>query len=282
MRTEWFDHTVKMVLVALGFAAWSSVPAFGQDHVYAARVSSASTSVWDPPFYWIANGGPLYATSTHTSSVTNPVSTPSRVGSYYHSASTMTVGEGYGLVHNLATKTGDGQPVVYEVDVTLPDDNVSTDIIMNVGSTNCDLGGVFGATVGGGWTNTTAFQSAHCTNIWGFVCYLTNQVGVIKPHIDFKYVSGQTGRNFADCIRFHLLSGCCSNAPTSVRLTRCAGVALEYAGGSGTRFVLLKSADLSAAMDSWTRTATNFVTPGTFTIPALGTEAPMFYAIASE
>jgi len=282
MKTEWFNHGVIRALVALGLAAWSSIPALGQDHIYAARVSSVSLSVWDPPFYWIANGGPAYATAQPTSTATNPVSTPYRVGSYFHTASTMVVGEGYGLIHNLGTTAGDGEHVVYEVDVTLPDFNASTNIVMNVGSTNCDLGGVFGATAAGGWTNTTAFQSAYCANVWGFACYLTNRPGVTQPHIDFKYVSGDDGRNYADCIRFHLLSACCSNVLTSVRITNCDGAALQYAGGSATRFVLLKSARLSTALDSWTRVATNFVTPGAFTISTVGTDAPVFYGVKSE
>ena len=53
-------------------------------------------------------------------------------------------------------------------------------------------------------------------------------------------------------------------------------------GGSGLQFVLLKSADAAAPLSGWSREATNTVTPGTFTIPAVGTGSPVFYSIKSE
>ncbi len=214
MKTKLFDHEYSRWFVTLALFAGGLSPAFGQDAVYAARVSSSSTSNWDPPFYWISAGGSAFSTSTAQSTATDPVGTPSRVGSYSHTANSLNVGEGYGLTHVKGTAAG----AVYEVEVTLPSSSIVTDIIMNVGSTNCDIGGVYGTTTG---TNTTAFQSAHCTNIWGFVCYLTNRAGVTQPHIDFKYVSGGSGsvRTYADCIRFHLLSvtpSCQSVGPCSV------------------------------------------------------------------
>ncbi len=57
---------------------------------------------------------------------------------------------------------------------------------------------------------------------------------------------------------------------------------VSYTGGSGSKFILLESADVKAAMSSWTRVATNTVTPGSFTIPAVGTAAPKFYRVKSE
>ncbi|HOC56728.1 MAG TPA: hypothetical protein PKI20_13985 [Verrucomicrobiota bacterium] len=57
---------------------------------------------------------------------------------------------------------------------------------------------------------------------------------------------------------------------------------LSYAGGNGSQFVLLESASPTAPMSSWTRVATNSATPGSFTIPAVGTAAPKFYRVASE
>ncbi len=57
---------------------------------------------------------------------------------------------------------------------------------------------------------------------------------------------------------------------------------LSYTGGSGSQFVLLESASATAPMSSWTRVATNFATPGSFNIPAVGTAAPKFYRVASE
>ena len=157
---------------------------------------------------------------------------------------------------------------------------------MNVGSTNCDLGGVFGATADGGWTNTTAFQAAYSLDQWARVCYLTNRPGVTQPHVDFKYVSGGSSgsgydRTYADCVRFHLIVAG-SNAPAPVRITSMAGTSMAYTSGSGARFILLKSASLGTTRSGWARIATNSATPGSFTIPPVGTAAPVFYTIASE
>src|ERR1035438_8259379 len=55
-----------------------------------------------------------------------------------------------------------------------------------------------------------------------------------------------------------------------------------YSGGSGSKFVLMKSATVNAPMTSWTRFRTNTASPGTFTIPALGTGVPVYYRIKSE
>jgi len=72
-------------------------------------------------------------------------------------------------------------------------------------------------------------------------------------------------------------------APTPVTITAFAGTSLSYTGGSGTQFVLLKSSDIAAPLSAWTRAATNTATPGSFTIPAVGTPpAPVFYSIVSE
>ena len=69
----------------------------------------------------------------------------------------------------------------------------------------------------------------------------------------------------------------------SVTITSIAGTSLNYTGGSGARFILLKSANLTTARSSWTPVATNTVTPGTFTIPAVGTPpSPTFFCIRSE
>jgi hypothetical protein len=67
-----------------------------------------------------------------------------------------------------------------------------------------------------------------------------------------------------------------------VTITAVAGTTLSYTGGAGSQFILLKSADVSAALSSWSREATNIVTPGSFTIPAVGTGSPVFYAVKSE
>ncbi len=68
-------------------------------------------------------------------------------------------------------------------------------------------------------------------------------------------------------------------SPTTI--SQIIGTTLTY-GGGGSQFVLLKSASAVAPLSSWTRVATNAVTPGSFTIPAVGTGTPVFYRIKSE
>jgi hypothetical protein len=67
-----------------------------------------------------------------------------------------------------------------------------------------------------------------------------------------------------------------------VTITVLSGTSISYTGGAGSKFILLKSADITAARGSWSRQATNTVTPGSFSIPAVGTGAPAFYAVKSE
>jgi hypothetical protein len=281
MKTESPFKCIGTQLLSLGLAAWGVNTAPAQDAVYAARVSTLNTN-FVSPFYRIENGPTSsWGTSPSQSTVTSPVGTPTRVGSWFHTVGEFAAGEGYGLVHS----SGSQADVVYEVQVTQPSYKLNTDLIMNVGSTNSDIGSVFGATAAGGWTNTTAFQAAYCANQWVTVCYLTNRSGVTQPHVDFKYVSGsnRTGADhtFADCVRFHLIVPG-SNAPTPVRLTRIAATSVEYTGGSGARFILLKWSSLGNALSGWERLATNSVTPGSFPIPAVGTGSSAFYAIVSE
>ena len=60
------------------------------------------------------------------------------------------------------------------------------------------------------------------------------------------------------------------------------GTTLTYSGGSGSKFILLKSANVKAPLSGWSRVDTNTVTPGSFTIPAVGTGSPVFYSVKSE
>jgi hypothetical protein len=274
MNAKLSDRSTGMWVIA-GFVVWGVTLAYSQEAIYAARSSSTSTTKWDLPCYWIdsAPNSP-YSITTYMSTATNPA-TPTRVGSYVHTAKLLSVGEGYGVVHTNGTQAG----AMYEVQVTQPNFQVAADIIMNVGSSNCDISGVFGATVEGGWTNTTAFQAEYSTNKWARVCYLTTRPGVTQPHVDFKYVSGgvASDRSYADCVRFHLV-GSDTITPTPVRISGFEGAALTYSGGSGARFVLLKC----SALCEWQRVATNTVTPGSFPISAVGTAQAEFYGILSE
>jgi hypothetical protein len=63
-----------------------------------------------------------------------------------------------------------------------------------------------------------------------------------------------------------------------------ASSTLRYTGGSGTRFILLQSASLSAPLATWTRVATNTTTPGMFTIggPPLDPTGTKYYRVMTE
>jgi hypothetical protein len=91
MKTDSPCNKISASLAALGLALFGIIPAWSQVAVYAAPVTSTNTEAWDSPFYWVANGGTAYDLSTGKSVAPG---TPSRVGSYYHTGSTTTVGEG--------------------------------------------------------------------------------------------------------------------------------------------------------------------------------------------
>ena len=281
MKTTCFTNHISTWLTVLALAAWGATVASAQlsEVIYCARMHSTSTSIWDTPFWWISAGGSAYSTTTAQS--TAPGTSAGRVGSYEHTANNLSPGEGFGVV---CTACGAAPGLVYQVEVTqplVPSPGAPTNILFGVCSTNCDIGGLSGG--GGDATNTTAFQAAYSVNKWAFVCWLTNTTGVGSPEIEFHYVSGDADdnrRHYADCVRFSLPVA--SANPTPVRITGLSAATLQYAGGSGARFVLLKSTSLSATLSSWQRADTNSASPGAFTIPAGGTSAPVFYAITSE
>jgi hypothetical protein len=68
------------------------------------------------------------------------------------------------------------------------------------------------------------------------------------------------------------------NAPA---ISGISGNSLNYSGGAGSQFVLLKTADPSLPRSAWTRVQTNTAVSGSFTIP-VGSEARAFYTIKSE
>jgi len=271
MKRQWSFRCPGTLLLSLGLAAAGMVAA-SEEVIYCARVTSNSTTNWNAPFWWIPAGGSAYGTAAATSTA----ATQSRAGSYTHTAESLSLGEGFGVVCPACSFDSN---TVYRVEVTQPfwaSPIVTTNIVFGVCSTNCAIGGLSGGAAES--TNTTAFQAAHSVNKWGFVCWLTNTAGVPNPEIEFHYVSGGTNghKHYVDCVRFTLATP--STVPTPVRIGSFAGSTLEYSGGSGTRFVLLRCARLC----EWQRVATNAVTPGAFAIPAVGTEPPAFYAIASE
>jgi hypothetical protein len=169
-------------------------------------VISTSTTVFDAPCYWIPNGGTAYSTSTGKSGAPG---TPTRVGCYFHTMSTAAVGEGFGVNIVGDTAVGDGVNVVYLVEVTQPSSNVGTDNIVSLVSSNCSIGMFPGA---GTVSACTSFNSASSANIWASVCWLTNNVGVTNPSIQFLKVSGVNNRIYADCVRFTKVDQCQNTA----------------------------------------------------------------------
>ena len=127
-------------------------------------------------------------------------------------------------------------------------------------------------------TNSTRVQ-------WQFISTATNQwlrlvhsgnSGVANPQV-----------NLNEPISFKLLllrpgDSLPALPPAPVHITGIANTSLSYSNGGGSQFVLLKSASVNAPLSFWTRVLTNTATPGSFTIPAVGTGAPVFYSIKSE
>jgi hypothetical protein len=60
-----------------------------------------------------------------------------------------------------------------------------------------------------------------------------------------------------------------------------SGNSLNYSGGLGSQFVLLKTTDLTQPRSAWARVETNTSPSGSFTIP-VGSEPHAFYTIQSE
>jgi hypothetical protein len=53
-------------------------------------------------------------------------------------------------------------------------------------------------------------------------------------------------------------------------------------GSHAYNFILLESADATAPLSAWTRVATNDTTPGSFSIPPVGTATAKYYRVMSE
>ena len=69
-------------------------------------------------------------------------------------------------------------------------------------------------------------------------------------------------------------------APTTI--SPISGTTLNYTGGAGSQFVLLGTNNVAAPLATWPRLATNNATPGSFTIPAVGSSSAMFYRVQSQ
>src|SRR6266536_2843824 len=192
-RTGAFSSiTTLKVALALSLSALL-VTSTNAQFTYAARVSGTT---WTPPFWEIPNGGTAYSTSTGLSGQSG---LPTRVGCFYHSANTLTVGQGFGC--QLINDTDPG--ATWIIEVTVPTSNSSADLTMAVGCTNGALS----------VSQTEAFRTTNSASKWGLVGYVTNNPGTLHPAITFAYVSGASLRSYADCIRFTKVENCIATAP---------------------------------------------------------------------
>ena len=179
----------KICFVALGLLALSLQPLLAGNATgsnlggaFAARQVTADTLL--APFYWIPSAGAGFAVSSGTTSASGA---PQPNLSYYHTASTVTVGNGWGCALTGDTDQGDGSTVKYLVEISFPSSNTSSDIIVGLASANCTIGSVTHGTA----ASCTAMQTSFVASpLWSSVCILTLNSGATHPDIQFTYKSG--------------------------------------------------------------------------------------------
>ncbi len=193
-----------MILTATVLACGASTT-FGDTVLVLSRVSGGTLNTW-PPYSEVSG---TFANSSGNSAVsTDPVPTyGTRFG-----AGTIPV-----WTVKPSLQLGGG---VYEVSVTLPvSDNIPSDIAVNL---SC---------VGGSLSTNKTLAFGGSKNAWNFVCYLTNDVGVVDPEITFTYsdtlmdgvttqpVASYTRRVYTAPLRFKGISDpCITVAPPSAVL----------------------------------------------------------------
>jgi len=356
--------SIHIIVAALGLLL-SPASVSADQWVYAAWPIGPEPVLPAPPFYWIGQPWPP------SIGVSTAPGAPPQAGCYYHNCNNLIVGDGYGINLVGDTLVGDGTTVRYQVEVSFPSANCSTDVVMSLSSTNAFIGGVIHGTA----SACTAFRSAFAASpAWSTVCYLTNYVGTRHPNIEFRYVSGVNNRIYADLVRFnggiccclppgnlalqtpvctnvsyvtvtgetnttdqallvyqrvnltetligtltsgivvgtnlvpvtwradslgaqvivsrlaasggetcHTYPGLVVGGACGARITGLTVNTLQYAGGCGARFILLRSADPCAARCNWQRADTNSACAGCFTIPTVAAGSSVFYCIQSE
>src|SRR3954464_11597614 len=100
---------VLKIILALVSATFLIATSAQAQFIYASHVSGTT---WTPPFWEIHPGGTVYSTSTGLSGQSG---LPSRAGCFFHTASTLTVGQGFGC--QLTNDTAPGATWIIEVTV---------------------------------------------------------------------------------------------------------------------------------------------------------------------
>jgi autotransporter-associated beta strand protein len=109
-----------------------------------------------------------------------------------------------------------------------------------------------------------------------------DDLGVWRRTLTQLEVSGMylAGKDNTPGVSFAPVITAVPPAPTTI--SNILGTSLTYGGGAGSQFVLLSNNIVSAPLSTWTRVATNPSTPGSFTIPAVGSSSTTFYRVLSQ
>jgi autotransporter-associated beta strand protein len=109
-----------------------------------------------------------------------------------------------------------------------------------------------------------------------------DDLGVWRRALTQLEISGMylAGKDNTPGVSFAPVITAVTPAPTTI--SNILGTSLTYGGGAGSQFVLLSNNIVSAPLSTWKRVATNSSTPGSFTIPAVGSPSTTFYRVQSQ
>jgi hypothetical protein len=103
--------------------------------------------------------------------------------------------------------------------------------------------------------------------------------------VHFSSTSGNvtvTETNASGCNGTAITKAVTVNPLSSVAGITISGTSINYTGGSASQFVLLSATNLMTIPSAWTPLFTNLSTPGSFTIPPVGTASQIYYRIKSQ
>ena len=204
-------------ILSLALLALGSALATAQTCTYMAMQPSGNMS----PNFWIFPPGSYHEVSFGAG----------QGGCYYESS----VVAGMGFAIQMTCDSADGNPAVYELDVTFRESSAYSHDILHALSVSS------GSHLSQG--TTMAYQSA--ANDWRTACYFTNDPGVVHPTVTFTYQSGtvsSTSRVYADMFRFIKLAWA---PPQPTLCIGCCGTNLALSWPtSATGFGLYQSSDM--------------------------------------